>query len=180
MIDVETFLGIIVILYSRLDPAYAYPFFRGSKGIIDSDEISVPGNEFQEQSERELLLEIDKSLYPHMIMAAFIALAMFVGSLVWCKTIYDERNEPTEEEKREIKRTTLRQHFTNTKAPKTEELPISCPICHEEYNEDDQIAWSDNDECKHHFHTDCIMEWMMKGNDDCPMCRNIYVHIDLL
>ena len=178
MIAMESIL--LIILYYGLYPVYAHPFFRGSEGIIESDEIYVPDKKFQEQFQRDLLLGIDKTLYPHMILAALIALAMFVGSLVWCKTLYDQRNEPTEEEKIEIKRTTLRQHFTTTKALKTKERPISCPICHDEYQEDDQIAFSDNDECKHHFHTDCIMEWMMKGNDDCPMCRNIYVHIESL
>jgi len=49
-----------------------------------------------------------------------------------------------------------------------------CSICCEAYVKGDDIAWSKNDNCCHAYHTDCIMEWLMK-HDDCPMCRNDYL-----
>jgi hypothetical protein len=55
--------------------------------------------------------------------------------------------------------------------------PKTCPICLEDYKVDDDIAWSNNEECPHAFHLDCIMGWLME-NDDCPLCRADYLCID--
>ena len=49
--------------------------------------------------------------------------------------------------------------------------PKTCPICCEEYEKGDDIAWSKNERCCHAYHTDCILPW----HSDCPMCRNDYL-----
>lgn len=51
--------------------------------------------------------------------------------------------------------------------------PRCCPICLEDYEEDDQVCFSKNDDCPHMYHLECLMDWLMK-HDDCPMCRLEY------
>lgn len=55
-----------------------------------------------------------------------------------------------------------------------ENTDLICTICCEEYEVGEDIAWSNNDECCHCFHTDCIVVWLMHDNDECPICRNQY------
>jgi hypothetical protein len=56
-----------------------------------------------------------------------------------------------------------------------EETPIpSCTICLFDYQEDDNICWSHNPQCQHHFHKVCIIEWL-KNHDQCPCCRHNYL-----
>jgi hypothetical protein len=50
----------------------------------------------------------------------------------------------------------------------------TCTICCEDYKSGDDIVWSRNRKCKHAFHTECIIQWLM-DHDDCPMCRNKYL-----
>ncbi|GFH55125.1 hypothetical protein CTEN210_11601 [Chaetoceros tenuissimus] len=56
-----------------------------------------------------------------------------------------------------------------------ENTEMICTICCEEYVIGEDIAWSNNDECCHCFHTDCIVAWLMHDNDECPICRNQYI-----
>lgn len=49
-----------------------------------------------------------------------------------------------------------------------------CSICLSEYEEGDDICLSPNPQCKHAFHKDCMVEWLMKHNR-CPICRNNYL-----
>ncbi len=55
--------------------------------------------------------------------------------------------------------------------------PKICPICLEEYKVGEEIAWSNNHECPHAFHLDCILDWLME-NDDCPLCRGKYLYAE--
>ncbi|XP_047319836.1 probable E3 ubiquitin-protein ligase RHB1A [Impatiens glandulifera] len=48
----------------------------------------------------------------------------------------------------------------------TEEEDV-CPICLEEYIEEDPKILT---RCKHHFHLECILEWMERS-DVCPICN---------
>lgn len=48
----------------------------------------------------------------------------------------------------------------------TEEEDV-CPICLEEYIEEDPEILT---KCKHHFHLECILEWMERS-DACPICN---------
>ncbi len=51
---------------------------------------------------------------------------------------------------------------------------MSCAICLIDYEEGDQICFSHNPSCKHHFHRECIMSWL-KNHDACPCCRQDYL-----
>lgn len=44
---------------------------------------------------------------------------------------------------------------------------IACPICYENYNDDEKLRVLD---CKHYFHINCIDEWLCH-NSSCPICR---------
>jgi len=46
-----------------------------------------------------------------------------------------------------------------------------CCICLECYEPGEVICASKSEECNHVFHKECLMHWMMKGNDRCPLCR---------
>lgn len=44
---------------------------------------------------------------------------------------------------------------------------IVCPICYENYNEEEKLRVLN---CKHYFHINCIDEWLER-NSTCPICR---------
>lgn len=52
--------------------------------------------------------------------------------------------------------------------------PTKCDICLFDYEMDDEVAWSSNEECTHAFHKDCITDWLLR-NPKCPLCRRDYV-----
>jgi hypothetical protein len=54
------------------------------------------------------------------------------------------------------------------------ELDNVCPICLAEFEGEDEICKSKNEECQHLFHLDCMVEWLMK-HDECPLCRCDYL-----
>jgi hypothetical protein len=52
-----------------------------------------------------------------------------------------------------------------------EEIKIShdkCPICQEEYRDNDNIRLL---QCEHIFHTDCVDNWLLQHSHKCPCCR---------
>lgn len=49
-----------------------------------------------------------------------------------------------------------------------------CAICLGEYEAGDQIVWSAL-ECRHAFHSECILPWLAKGKKRCPCCRHWFV-----
>lgn len=49
-----------------------------------------------------------------------------------------------------------------------------CAICLCPYENGDQICWSNNQSCPHHFHAACGIAWLAK-HEDCPICRNEYL-----
>jgi hypothetical protein len=53
--------------------------------------------------------------------------------------------------------------------------PTVCAICLKEYTVGDEIGWSHNPDCNHAFHYECILEWLSR-HDECPCCRNSYIH----
>jgi len=65
----------------------------------------------------------------------------------------------------------------NAKSPplrNPRKVPNCCAVCLGEYEVDDTVVWSCNEYCKHAFHTECIMEWLLKiqdGGTPCPCCR---------
>merc|ERR1712071_139790 len=49
-----------------------------------------------------------------------------------------------------------------------------CAVCLCEYEMDENICSSPNKNCKHYFHRDCIVEWLMTCVE-CPICRNDFL-----
>lgn len=45
-----------------------------------------------------------------------------------------------------------------------------CMICLEPYLIGEEVSWSRDLKCRHVFHHECIMEWLME-HDECPCCR---------
>jgi len=50
---------------------------------------------------------------------------------------------------------------------------LQCAICLVDFEQGDEISWSDDDECHHHFHRYCILKWLLR-HKDCPTCRRLY------
>jgi hypothetical protein len=46
---------------------------------------------------------------------------------------------------------------------------LECVIC---MDLDSDKSWNELPICHHKFHGDCISEWINKGNNGCPICRN--------
>lgn len=49
-----------------------------------------------------------------------------------------------------------------------------CAICLGVYENGDQICWSNNQSCSHHFHSECGIAWLAK-HEECPICRAEYL-----
>ena len=45
-----------------------------------------------------------------------------------------------------------------------------CESCLMEYEAEDELTQLKCNE-KHHFHSDCIVRWISKGKNSCPLCR---------
>lgn len=52
--------------------------------------------------------------------------------------------------------------------------PGNCPVCLIDYEEGDVLFFSHNRKCPHHFHQQCILDWL-KDHDECPCCRNNFL-----
>merc|ERR1711862_27376 len=61
-----------------------------------------------------------------------------------------------------------------------EQQNFCCSICLADYKVGDIIAYSENKECCHKFHKECIMQWliMKKQNTKCPCCRRYYINLE--
>ena len=55
----------------------------------------------------------------------------------------------------------------------SDEEPTTCHVCLMNYEVDEDVAFSPNDACVHHFHKECITDWLLR-NPNCPLCRNDY------
>ena len=47
-----------------------------------------------------------------------------------------------------------------------------CAICFREYDVGDVIVCSKH--CPHVFHQECMLEWLSRGNNNCPTCRSTF------
>jgi hypothetical protein len=50
-----------------------------------------------------------------------------------------------------------------------------CAICLSQFKPQQLVCESDNPSCRHIFHKDCMVDWLMKRHDNCPICREVYV-----
>jgi hypothetical protein len=49
-----------------------------------------------------------------------------------------------------------------------------CNICLNEFQEGDQVSDALNPECRHFFHTECVVDWLLR-NRICPICRRDFL-----
>ena len=63
--------------------------------------------------------------------------------------------------------------------PNGKRFPNSCAVCLCPYYPDERIIWSSNPDCQHAFHSECIVEWLVKMQDGspCPCCRQEFVEL---
>ncbi|GKZ00213.1 hypothetical protein MPSEU_000974300 [Mayamaea pseudoterrestris] len=56
-----------------------------------------------------------------------------------------------------------------------------CAICLSDYQQGDAVVWSSNQNCRHAFHVDCMLDWLVKIPGGaaalCPCCRQVFVDI---
>jgi hypothetical protein len=56
-----------------------------------------------------------------------------------------------------------------------EEEMAGCAICLSQFKPQQLVCESNNASCQHIFHKDCIVDWLMKRHNNCPMCREVYL-----
>jgi hypothetical protein len=56
-----------------------------------------------------------------------------------------------------------------------EEDMAGCAICLSHFKPEQLVCESNNSSCQHVFHRDCMVDWLMKYHDNCPMCREVYL-----
>eukprot|EP00543_Licmophora_paradoxa_P015163 CAMPEP_0202477796 /NCGR_PEP_ID=MMETSP1360-20130828/94125_1 /ASSEMBLY_ACC=CAM_ASM_000848 /TAXON_ID=515479 /ORGANISM="Licmophora paradoxa, Strain CCMP2313" /LENGTH=353 /DNA_ID=CAMNT_0049105049 /DNA_START=530 /DNA_END=1591 /DNA_ORIENTATION=+ len=68
-------------------------------------------------------------------------------------------------------------HGTYNETTTDDDTSNACSICLGEYQEGDKICWSHNQYCRHVFHRECILEWLLR-HDECPCCRHNFLSLD--
>ena len=57
--------------------------------------------------------------------------------------------------------------------------PNCCAICLNHYRAGETVVWSVNPSCRHAFHSDCMLDWLVKipvGKPGlCPCCRQEFI-----
>jgi hypothetical protein len=56
-----------------------------------------------------------------------------------------------------------------------EEMMAGCAICLSHFRPQQLVCESSNSSCQHIFHKECMVDWLMKNHNDCPMCREVYI-----
>jgi hypothetical protein len=56
-----------------------------------------------------------------------------------------------------------------------EDEMAGCAICLSHFKPQELVCKSNNLSCQHVFHKDCMVDWLMKRKDNCPMCREVYL-----
>lgn len=64
--------------------------------------------------------------------------------------------------------------------PEEPVTPLNCTICFEPYEIEEYVVWSANEECKHVFHRDCLVDYLCKVKSretPCPCCRQSFCNL---
>jgi hypothetical protein len=56
-----------------------------------------------------------------------------------------------------------------------EEEMAGCAICLSPFESQQLVCESNNSACQHVFHKECMVDWLTKHQDTCPMCREVYI-----
>jgi hypothetical protein len=56
-----------------------------------------------------------------------------------------------------------------------EDEMAGCAICLSHFRPQQLVCKSNNSSCQHVFHKDCMVDWLMKRHESCPMCREVYL-----
>jgi cbb3-type cytochrome oxidase subunit 3 len=56
-----------------------------------------------------------------------------------------------------------------------EDEMAGCAICLSHFKPQELVCKSNNSSCQHIYHKDCMVDWLMKLHDNCPMCREVYL-----
>ena len=56
-----------------------------------------------------------------------------------------------------------------------EDEMAGCAICLSHFKPQQLVCKSNNTSCQHVFHKDCMVDWLMKRHNNCPMCREVYL-----
>lgn len=59
--------------------------------------------------------------------------------------------------------------------PERDENVLNCSICLTPFRVGDELSWSRELKCRHVFHKECLVPWLMKNNE-CPFCRENIVN----
>ena len=58
-------------------------------------------------------------------------------------------------------------------------IPDQCAICLDRYEAGQTVVWSNNAECQHAFHKECILEYLVYHKEGssapCPCCRQPFL-----
>ena len=67
--------------------------------------------------------------------------------------------------------------LSKSSSTETRRVTGTCAICLSSYEIGSDVVWSSNESCEHHFHVECIEEWLMKRQDGslCPCCRGEFI-----
>lgn len=66
--------------------------------------------------------------------------------------------------------------YRNEKDEESVDDTTQCTICLESMVDNSHIITTN---CKHFFHRDCLLDWMVRDHDDCPTCRTTLLTDDV-
>ena len=68
----------------------------------------------------------------------------------------------------------LKEAVPATEEEEDEAFQERCAICLERFENGDDVCYSNDPQCTHIFHRECVFEWLLKNNG-CPCCRRSFL-----
>lgn len=161
----------------------------GKAVIVDEGEACAENDEHDFASMASVELgspDAVESQTNTMNMKQDACMGVELGSPAIEESNVDENNTVTEEER------AITMNAVETGAPgyiklrlasgKKRTVPNCCAVCLCCYEEGETVVWSSNRACKHAFHEECVMKWLIKMQDGtpCPCCRQEFTDVDKL